>query len=314
MMHGLKRFVPALAILVIVVVLPFTVLGSGYHYRLATLVWTASITVIGLNLLVGFAGQVSLGHAAFGGIAGYATAILPAQFGLDPLTSFVLGVAGAGVLAAIVGKPILRLKGHYLAIATLGLGFLVAMVLTNEVAITGGPDGIAVPRAQILGFRVAGSELWYWIAGLVTVLAALLAGNLVDSPAGRALRAIHDSEIAAKVVGVDVAKAKLKVFVLSAVFAGVGGGLLSLSSGFATPSIASFLHSVELVTMVVLGGMGSIFGSVVGAAILVLLPQLLVVFQDYENLMLGLVMILVMVFLRRGIVPSIAELFARRRA
>ena len=106
----------------------------------------------------------------------------------------------------------------------------------------------------------------------------------------------------------------LLLSVLSAMFAGVGGGLLSLSSGFATPSIAGFLHSVELVTMVVLGGMGSIFGSVVGAAILVLLPQLLVVFQEYENLMLGLIMVVVMVFLRRGIVPSIAELLAGRRA
>lgn len=309
----LTRTLPVVAILAIVVVLPF-VLGSGYQYRLATLVFTATIAVLGLNLLMGFAGQVSLGHAAFGGIAAYAVAVLPAHFGLHPLLAFAAGVAAAGLLAAVVGRPILKLKGHHLAIATLGLGVLVAMVIQNETAWTGGPDGMQVPRVELFGWRLRGAETWYWICGLTTVLAALLAVNLVDSPTGRALRAIHDSEIAAKVAGIDVPRAKLQVFVLSAVYAAVAGGLLALSSGFASPDTAGFLHSVELVTMAVLGGLGSIFGSLVGAAILTLLPQVLTVFHDYEHLMLGALMIAVMVGLRRGIVPSLGDLLRGRRA
>jgi len=308
-----RRYLPVAAILAIVVVLPFVALGSGYHYRLATLVWTATIAVIGLNLLMGFAGQVSLGHAAFGGIAAYAVAVLPAHLGLHPVASFAVGVAAAGLLAAVVGRPILKLKGHHLAIATLGLGILVAMVIQNEAAWTGGPDGMQVPRVEIAGLRLRGAEPWYWICGLACVAAALLAVNLVDSPTGRALRAIHDSEIAAKVAGIDVPRAKLKVFVLSAVYAAVAGGLLALSSGFASPDTAGFLHSVELVTMVVLGGLGSIFGSLVGAAVLTLLPQVLTVFQDYEHLVLGALMIAVMVGLRRGIVPSLGDLLKGRR-
>ena len=205
-----------------------------------------------------------------------------------------------------MGRPILRLKGHYLAVATLGFGLLIAIVLTNEAGWTGGPDGMNVPALTLFGWRVHGSDVWYWIAGATFVGGFLLALNLMESPTGRALQAIHDSEIAARVLGIDVARKKLTVFIISAVYASVAGSYLALFNGLITPDVAGFLRSIELVAMVVLGGMGSIFGSLVGAAVLVVLPQALTVFHEYEQALLGLIVMVFMIFLRQGIVPSLA--------
>lgn len=308
---ALARYLPVLIIAAVVIVIPFFV-QSAYMLRVATLVWTAGLTVIGLNLLMGHAGQVSLGHAGFGGIGAYAVAILPTHYGVHPLAAFLIGITAAGLLAYVVGRPILRLKGHYLAVATLGMGILIFMVIQNEAWLTGGPDGMQVPRMELFGWRVRGAETWYWICGAFLVVGALLAVNLIDSPTGRALRAIHDSEVAARVLGVDVPRAKLVVFTISAVYAAIGGALLAFVSAFVTPDIAGFIHSVELVTMVVLGGLGSIVGSVVGAAVLVVLPQVLTVFHDYEHLAIGLIMIAVMIFMRAGVVPTLTGLLTRR--
>ncbi|KPL52884.1 branched-chain amino acid ABC transporter permease [Prosthecomicrobium hirschii] len=309
----LRRFLPVLILLALVVALPF-LLKSAYQLRVATLVFTAGLTAIGLNILMGQAGQVSLGHAGFGGIGAYAVAILPTHYGVHPLAAFLIGVTAAGLVAFVVGRPILRLRGHYLAVATLGMGILIAMVIQNQQALTGGPDGMQVPRMELFGWRVRGAETWYWICGAFLIAGAVLAVNLIDSPTGRALRAVHDSEVAARVLGIDVARAKLTAFTISAVYAATGGALLAFVNAFVTPDIAGFLHSVELVTMVVLGGLGSVVGAVVGAAILVVLPQVLTVFHEYEHLAIGLIMIGVMIFMRAGVVPTLIGLVRGRSA
>lgn len=313
MVAGTRRKLLVLGALLLGLLLVPLLLPSAFHLRVAALVWINAVAALGLALLMGLAGQVSLGHAGFMGIGAYATALGPKHLGLDPLLSMGAGLLFAGALAFLVGRPILRLKGHYLAVATLGLGILVHLVFVSEVPITGGPDGIQVPRLTIFGVRLVGPELWYWITGLTLLLAAWLALNLEDSSTGRALRALHDSEVAACVVGVDVARAKLQVFVIAAVYAALAGGLFALFNRFVTPDVAGFLRSIELVTMVVIGGMGSILGAVVGAALLTVLPQALTLFHDYEHAVLGLSIILFMVFLRQGIVPGLAALFARRR-
>jgi branched-chain amino acid transport system permease protein len=300
-------------VLAIIVALLPLVLPSLFYLRIAALVGIFALAVVGINLLMGFAGQVSLGHAGFFGIGAYAVAIGPTHLGVPSWLALIVGAAAAGAMAFLVGKPILRLRGHYLAVATLGLGLLIAMVFTNESAWTGGPDGMPVPRMELFGWRVAGPRTWYWISGVTLVIGAWIAANLIASPTGRALRAIHDSETAARVLGVDVARYKLIAFVISAVYAAVAGGYLALFDGLVTPITAGFLRSIEFVTMAVLGGLGSIMGGIVGAALLVLLPQLLTVFHDYEHIALGLVMMLVMIFLPSGIVPSLTALFGRRR-
>lgn len=307
-----SRYGVVLLIAVLVAALPF-VLPSLFYVRIAALVFIFALAVLGLNLLMGFAGQVSLGHAGFFGIGAYAVAVGPTHLGIPSWAAAIAGAALAGLIAYVVGRPILRLKGHYLAVATLGMGLMIAMVFTNEARWTGGPDGMPVPRLEVLGTALRGSLTWYWISGATLVIGAALAINLIDSPTGRAFRAVHDSETAARVLGIDVARYKLTAFVLSAIYAAVAGAYLALFDGLVTPATAGFLRSIEFVTMAVLGGLGSILGSVVGAAVLVVLPQVLTAFHDYETIALGAIMIVFMIFLRDGIVPSLARLMGAIR-
>ncbi len=303
------RLLPAILVAAIVIILPLF-FPSAYYYRIGALVFIFALAVVGLNLLMGFAGQVSLGHAGFLGIGAYSVAIGPVHFGAPSWLCLFVGAILSGAVAFAVGRPILKLKGHYLAVATLGFGLLVAIVLTNEAGWTGGPDGMNVPALTLFGWRVHGSDAWYWIAGATFVGGFLLALNLMESPTGRALQAIHDSEIAARVLGIDVARKKLTIFIISAMYASVAGSFLALFNGLITPDVAGFLGSIELVAMVVLGGMGSIFGSLVGAAVLVVLPQVLTIFHEYEQALLGLIVMVFMIFLRQGIVPSVTVALA----
>ena len=303
------RLLPAILVAAIVIILPLF-FPSAYYYRIGALVFIFALAVVGLNLLMGFAGQVSLGHAGFLGIGAYSVAIGPVHFGAPSWLCLFVGAILSGAVAFAVGRPILKLKGHYLAVATLGFGLLVAIVLTNEAGWTGGPDGMNVPALTLFGWRVHGSDAWYWIAGATFVGGFLLALNLMESPTGRALQAINDSEIAARVLGIDVARKKLTIFIISAMYASVAGSFLALFNGLITPDVAGFLGSIELVAMVVLGGMGSIFGSLVGAAVLVVLPQVLTIFQEYEQALLGLIVMVFMIFLRQGIVPSVTVALA----
>jgi branched-chain amino acid transport system permease protein len=304
-------FLLVIGIALMVLLLP-PFLPSTFYVRVVALVFINALAVLGLNLLMGFAGQVSLGHAGFFGLGAYAVAVGPTHLGLPVWLSLFIGVALAGLIAFVVGRPILRLRGYYLAVATLGMGVLIAMVVSNEANITGGPNGMPVPRLVLFGWRAVGPMTWYWISGLTLVVGVWIAVNLIESPTGRAFRAIHDSETASRVLGIDVARYKLLAFVLSAVYAAVAGGYFVLFDGFVTPDTASFLRSIEFVVMAVLGGLGSIFGSIVGAGILVILPQLLTVFHDYEHIVLGVLIIVFLIFLPAGIVPSLASLIWRR--
>jgi branched-chain amino acid transport system permease protein len=305
------RLAPVLAMAGVVIALPL-LFPSAYYYRVAGLVFVFALAALGLNLLMGFAGQVSLGHAGFMGIGAYAVAVGPTHLGGPSWLHLVAGAAFAAGVAFIVGRPILRLKGHYLAIATLGFGLLLAVAFSNEARLTGGPDGMTVPRLMIGSLAVRGASAWYWISAASFLIGAVLALNLNESPTGRALRAIHDSEVAARVLGIDIAEKKLAVFVVSAVYASVAGSYLALLNGHVTPDVSGFLRSIELVAMVVLGGMGSVTGTLVGAAFVVVLPQTLTFLHDYEHVVLGLIIMLVMIFLPAGIVPTLATALARR--
>jgi branched-chain amino acid transport system permease protein len=307
-----------LLLLAIVIALAPIFFPSAYYFRIGAVVYVNALAVVGIVILTGYAGQISLGHAGFSGIGGYACALAPVHLGLHPALAIVLGAAASGVMAYLVGRPILRLKGYYLAVASLGFGILVSMVLANETAITGGPDGIKVPdlglRAVLVdaGIRITNAQFWYGFTGIALLIGAWLALNLYESPTGRALRALHGSEVAARTVGVDVARAKLTAFVISAVYASVAGSLIALQNRMITPDVAGYMHSIEMVTMAVLGGAGSVLGAILGATILTLLPQILTVFQQYEQIMLGLVMMLVMIFMREGLLPSLAALVRGR--
>lgn len=283
-------------------------LANAYTYEIAILVGLNAIVCVGLNLLIGYAGQISLGHAGFYALGAYGSAILAARYGWPPLLSIPTSILCTSLLAWLVGKPILRLRGHYLAMATLGLGIIVSVVLANEDWLTGGPDGMSVP-----GLFIQGEKAWYWVVGAALLGTVWLSQNLIDSPRGRAWRALHGSEVAAAAIGVDAARHKLAAFVLSAAIAAFAGALTAHYAGFLTPSKASFLHSVELVTMVVFGGMASTLGAVVGAAVLTTLPQLLTVFKEYEMVLFGALLMLTMIFMPRGLVPTLETLLAAAR-
>lgn len=300
------------ALAAVIALLPLA-LANNYHYEVAILVGLNAIVCVGLNLLIGYAGQISLGHAGFFGLGAYGSAILTARYGWPPAAALAASTAGAAALAYLVGRPILKLRGHYLAMATLGMGIIISIVITTEDRITGGPDGMSVPPFALFGLALAGERLWYWVVGGALVGAVWLALNLIESPTGRALRALHGSEVAAQVAGVDPSRYKVLAFVLSAVFAAVAGSLTAHYAGFITPAKATFLHSIELVTMVVLGGMASTFGAVIGAAVLTTLPQALTLLKDYEMMVFGAVLMLTMIFMPRGLVPTLAGALARRR-
>lgn len=288
------------------------VLPNAYAYEVAIQVALNAVVCVGLNLLIGYAGQISLGHAGFFALGGYASAILASRHGVPVWLSLPAACAAVGVLAWVIGRPTLRLKGHPLAMATLGLGVIISIAITTEDKWTGGPDGLQVPPLVLFGLTVQGEHVWYAIAAALLVATVWLALNLIDSPNGRALRALHGSEVAAQTLGIDCARFKLQVFTLSAVLAALAGALTAHYAGFITPAKASFLHSVELVIMVVFGGMASVFGAVVGAAVLTLLPQLLTVLKDYEMMVFGAVLVATMVLFPQGLVPTLARWWGGR--
>ncbi|MEO9188505.1 MAG: branched-chain amino acid ABC transporter permease [Acetobacteraceae bacterium] len=286
-------------------------LTNAYYYDVAIRIAMNAIVVIGLNLLIGYTGQISLGHAGFLGIGAYGSAILTTQFDWPPLLALLAGCAAAGLLAFAIARPVLKLKGHYLAMATLGLGIIIAIVITNETKYTGGPDGLTVPPLTLGSLELVGDRPWYLVVAVLLLIVTWLALNLIDSPAGRALQAIHGSEVAAQVVGVQTTRVKVRIFVVSAVIASLVGSLSAHYIAFVTPGIAGFSHSIELVTMVVVGGMASVFGSIVGAVILTMLPQLLSTFEGWETMIFGAILMATMIFLPKGIVPTLAARFRK---
>jgi branched-chain amino acid transport system permease protein len=305
-----RRHAGLAALAVAVALLPLG-LANNYYYEVAILVGLNAVVCVGLNLLIGYAGQISLGHAGFFGLGAYGSAILTARYGWPPLVALGTATVAVALLALAIGRPILRLRGHYLAMATLGMGIIISIVIVTEDRYTGGPDGMSVPPLAVAGLALAGERAWYWAVGALLLVAVWLAQNLIDSPHGRALRALHGSEVAAEVGGIDSARHKVRVFVISAVYAAVAGSLTAHYAGFITPAKVSFFHSIELVTMVVFGGMASTFGAVVGAAVLTVLPQALTVFKEYEMVVFGAVMMLTMIFMPRGLVPTLAARLTR---
>jgi branched-chain amino acid transport system permease protein len=297
-------------VIAVLLALPF-VLPNSYYMDLAIRMAINATIVIGLNLLIGFAGQISLGHAGFLGIGAYASAVLPTHFGIHPLLAMAAGAAATAMIAGVVAKPIFKLKGNYLAMATLGLGIIINIALRNEAQWTGGPDGMAVPALSVLGFEIGSDKQWYWVVASVLAISVWASLNLIDSPFGRALRALHGSEVASQVVGVNIVRYKVAIFVMSAVFASLMGSITAHYIGFVTPNFADFFHSIELVTMVVVGGMASVFGSIVGAVLLTALPQALATFEGWETVVFGSVLMLCMIFLPKGLVPTLAAKFGK---
>ena len=304
---------PLAAFVAVLGLAPF-VLANDYYLNVLILCCINALTVMGLNLLMGYAGQVSLGHAAFFGLAAYATAVLTATLGLPIPVGMAGGVAASALVAWIIAVPTLKLQGHYLAMATLGFGIIVSIVFNEAVDVTGGPSGfVGIPRLTLFGYRFESDRSYYFLVAGVLALATLLSLRLIASRTGRALRAIHVSQSAAQHMGIDIAKHKRFVFVLSAVYAGVAGTLYAHNLGFIAPSSFNFHFSVQLLTMVVLGGMASVWGAVAGAFFLTALPEFLRMFEEIDVLILGTILIACMMFMPGGMAGAVSGLVRRIR-
>jgi branched-chain amino acid transport system permease protein len=285
---------------------------GGYLMNVLVFVGIYTMLAIGLNLLLGYAGQISLGHAGFFGLGAYLSGILTSTYGWNPWLAMPLAALFVGGLAFLIGFPILKLKGHYLAMATLGLGIIIYIVFNETVDLTGGPSGLSgIPNLTIGTFTFNTDVKNYYLIWTVTLATILLTLNLVNSRIGRALRAVHDSEVAARVVGVNARLLKVQIFALSAVISSVAGSLYAHTMTFVSPASFGFNFSIELLTMVVIGGLGSIYGSFLGAALLTLLPEFLRVAQDYDIIIYGGLLMVMVMFMPGGLVRGIPDLFRR---
>ncbi|MBM4294982.1 MAG: branched-chain amino acid ABC transporter permease [Deltaproteobacteria bacterium] len=274
---------------------------TAYLLHLAVLSGIYVILAVSLNLIIGYAGQVSLGHAAFFGIGGYTSALVSLHFGFPFPLAVLSALVVAGTCGLGLGLPTLRLKEDYLAIVTLGFGVIVDLVFLN-LEITGGPDGlvnIPLPRLGGVVFRPQGL---YIVLVLLTLLLILgLTYSLVRSYHGRALRAIRDHETTAQVMGINTPAYKIMIFTLAAAVAGVAGSLYAHYITFINPESFGLHTSILLLCMVVLGGMGSIAGSVVGAVILAVLPEMLRQFKDYQDLLYGALLVGLLILRPQGL-------------
>lgn len=308
----MKRLSGFFLLAVAIVVLPFIFPDNYFVTVVGVSAGLHAILAVSLNLLMGYAGQISLGHAAFFGIGAYTSAILTTRYGWNPWPTILVGAAFTGVLAYIVARPILKLKGHYLAMATLGLGIIVHIFIVQLGWLTGGPDGLGgIPTLSLFGWEVDSDARWYVVIGALLLIVVWLALNIIDSRSGRALRALHGSEVAAEMMGINTAATKTGVFVLAALIASVAGSVFAHQQAFVSPDSFSFFFSIELVTMVVLGGMASTYGAVLGAIILTFLPELLVVFEDYEVMIFGGILMGTMIFLPQGLFVGLQELLRK---
>jgi branched-chain amino acid transport system permease protein len=282
-------------------------------------VCTNAVLAVSLNLLMGYAGQISLGHAAFFGLGAYTSAILTTNYGINPWLAMLAGLGISGTMAFVLARPILKLKGHYLAMATLGMGIIIHIFFVQADWLTGGPDGLSsIPEISIAGWPINTDLRWYYVFGTLMLFSTWVSLNIIDSRPGRALAAVHGSEVAAQMTGVDTASVKAQIFVVSALLASVAGSLFAHQQAFVSPESFSFFFSIELVTMVVLGGLASTFGALFGAILLSILPEFLLVFEDFEVLIYGAILMVIMIFLPDGLFVSgsrlVTQLMKKREA
>jgi branched-chain amino acid transport system permease protein len=302
-----RDLIAASAFYAVLLALPL-LLTNDYYLNTLTLSCIHAIITVGLNLLMGYAGQVSLGHGAFYGLGAYTTAIMTTTYGLPIPAGMLIAVGLVAVVAYLIGIPTLKLKGHYLAMATLGFGIIVYIIFNETIDLSGGPSGfVGIPRLSLAGYTFESDSSYYYLVSSVLAVVILLSLNLIHSRFGRALRAIHTSESASQVVGINLHKYKGFIFVLSAVYAAVAGVLYAHFLTFVAPASFGFNFSVELLTMVVLGGMANIWGSVIGAFFLTILPEFLRLFENVEIVLYGAILVVCMMFLPSGLAGGVTR-------
>jgi len=289
--------------------LVLNVRSVGHYVDIMVFVGIFSLVNIGLSLVMGYAGQVSLGQAAFFGLGAYVSAILTGKFGWSPWPSLCVGMILTGGVAFVVGVPSLKLKGHYLAMATLGFGVILFVVFNEEVSLTGGPAGfVDIPGISVGPWKMNTPLKYYYFVWFFVFLVLLFSLNIIHSRVGRALRSIHGSEVAANAMGVPTPSYKTRIFVVSAVFASLAGSLYTHYMTFLSPSSFDLFWSIKFLMMVVVGGMTSIWGALLGTCLLTYLSnEWLHMFHDFDVLVYGLILLLIIMFLPKGLISVLRK-------
>jgi branched-chain amino acid transport system permease protein len=289
--------------LAFLVILPFFL--NDYYRDITTLTGMYIILALGLNIIVGQAGLLNLGYVAFYAIGAYTYAILSTRYGLAFWPGLVAGALSSAFFAVLVGLPTLRLRGDYFAIVTLGLGEITRIILNNWDGVTGGPNGISqIRKPMIAGYTLHSTMDFYYLILLMVLVAVFTMRRLISSRIGRAWIAIREDELAAESMGINTFRLKLLAFVLGSVWAGVVGVFFAAKMAFVSPESFTFFESVLILCMVVLGGMGSIWGIILGAFFLIMLPEMFRDFQDYRMLAFGVALVLMMVFRPQGLLGA----------
>jgi branched-chain amino acid transport system permease protein len=288
--------------------------SSDYYLSILIFIGINAIAVMGLSLLMGYAGQISLGHAAFLGIGAYCSGVLTVKFGFPVLLAFGCGVFLSALMAVAIAVPTLKLKGHYLAVATLGFGEIIFIIFNELLDLTGGPSGLSgIPSVGLLGATVTGTRAFFYLVWILVLSLLLFSLNVIHSRMGRALRAVHGSDLAAEAMGIDVSRLKVQVFVLSAVYASIAGSLYAHFVTFISPPTFGLFASILLLMMVVIGGSGSIWGALLGAGILTLLPEYLRALKDFDVLVYGILLVVILLFMPEGLFKGLTVLAGRLR-
>jgi len=299
---------------VVVVVLMGAVVENTYILQVMTFIGINTLLALGLNMLMGYAGQVSLGHGAFYGLGAYGTAVLSGTYGLSPWLALVCAVTLAVAVAWVVGRPTLKLSGYYLGMGTLGFGMIVHILFREAGTVTGGASGfVGIPMLGVGTFVFEGGRSYFYLVWAVVFGTILICRRIIASKTGRALAAIHGRENAAIALGVDAHSVKLTIFMFSAALGAVAGFLYAHFVLFISPDSFGFMASIKMVTMVVIGGMASVWGAVLGAAVITLLPEVLHGFADYEMIVFGAILMGVMIFMPQGLTRGLLDQYERYR-
>ncbi len=296
-------------ILLIVVLFPFVM--SMYQTNIMITALMYVVLGLGLNIVVGFGGLLHLGYAAFYAVGAYTYGLLYYHFGLNFWVCIPIGAALSALFGILLGFPVLRLRGDYLAIVTLAFGEIVRLILENWNDFSFGPSGIAqIPRPMLFGIKLRLAEvttLTYFIAIFLTILTIIVIRRMESSRIGRAWEAMREDEIACQAMGIDITRAKLTAFSMGAVWAGIMGVLFAAKTTFINPASFTTWESIVILCVVVIGGMGSIPGVIAGALIFILTPEYLRAFSEYRMLIFGLALVIMMIFKPGGIIPKIRK-------
>lgn len=285
---------------------------ADYYAEILTVVAVFAILAVSIDLVVGLAGQITLGHAAFFAVGAYGSAILTTRYGWPHLAAAAAAAAAASLVAYVVGRAVLHLRGYYLAMATLGLTGVVYTLLIGLRELAGGAAGMGgIPHLRIFGFVLDDPLHYYAVVLAVAVLVVCVCRRIARSAYGRALIAIHGDEETATALGIRVAQYKINVFVFAAALASIAGTLFAHHLRFIAPDDFTIGQSIHILVMAFLGGIGTVFGPVLGAVVLQLLPEFSHHFKDYQTLSTGLVLMLVLAFFPGGLYGLLRMLLAR---